>query len=210
MRLASSREPFDHPDWLFEPKWDGFRALAYVDGHHCRMVSRRGNVYKSWPYLCDELAHAVRCRSAVLDGEIACLEPDGRSHFYKLMFRREWPYFMAFDVLWLDGKDLRSLPLFRRKRILAGIMPAVESYVRLVDHIPGRGRDFFKVACAHDLEGVVAKWRGGTYQTGTKTSWLKIRNPHYSQWDGRRDLFDARSDNATRRTRWVRPQLELV
>jgi bifunctional non-homologous end joining protein LigD len=167
-------------------------------------------VYKSWPYLCDELAHAVRCRSAVLDGEIACLESDGRSHFYKLMFRREWPYFIAFDLLWLDGKDLRNFPLHRRKRRLTGIMPKVESRVRLVEHVTGRGVDLFRAACEYDLEGVVAKWRSGTYQSGARTSWLKIRNSQYSQWDGRRDLFDTRSDNATRRQRWVRPTLSLV
>ena len=57
---------------------------------------------------------AVRCRTAVLDGEIACLDPNGRSYFYNRMFRREWPYFTAFDVLWLDGKDLRNLPPRRR------------------------------------------------------------------------------------------------
>jgi hypothetical protein len=50
MPLSSVREPFDDPDWIFEPKWDGFRALAYIDGHHCRLVSRRDNIYKSWPY----------------------------------------------------------------------------------------------------------------------------------------------------------------
>jgi bifunctional non-homologous end joining protein LigD len=153
MPLASIREPFDDPDWLFELKWDGFRALAYIDCHRCRLVSRRGNVYKSWPYLCEELAHAVRCRSAVLDGEIVCLEPDGRSHFYDLMFRREWPYFMAFDLLALDGKDLRGKRLSQRKRLLASIMPRVESRIRYVDAIDGRGVDFFAVACEHDLEG---------------------------------------------------------
>jgi bifunctional non-homologous end joining protein LigD len=85
MPLASLREPFDDPDWLFEPKWDGFRALAYVNGHQCELVSRRGHLYKAWPYLGTELAHALRCRQAVIDGEICCLEPDGRPHFYKLM-----------------------------------------------------------------------------------------------------------------------------
>ena len=65
MPLASTREPFDDPDWLFEPKWDGFRALAFIDGHRCRLVSRRNNEYKSWPQLAEELAHAVRCHSAV-------------------------------------------------------------------------------------------------------------------------------------------------
>jgi bifunctional non-homologous end joining protein LigD len=211
MPLATASQPFDDPDWVFEPKWDGFRALAYIDGHQCRLVSRRGNIFKSWPYLCTELAHAVRCESAVLDGEIACLEPDGRSHFYKLLFRREWPYFMAFDVLWLNGEDMRGRPLHERKAILADIMPWVESRVRLVEHVDGRGVDFFRAACEHDLEGIVAKWKGGTYQSGPRTSWLKIRNPEYSQWENRRELFEARRDSGQRRaTRWAKPQLALV
>ena len=148
----------------------------------------------------------MRCERAVLDGEVASSSRTAAVTFYKLMFRRVWPYFMAFDVLWLDGKDLRNLPPYLTQRALAGIMPRVESRVRLVEHVKGRGVDFFRAACDHDVEGVVAKWRGGTYQIGAKTSWLKIRNPEYSQWDGRRDLFDARTDNATRRTRWVRPR----
>ena len=98
MPLVAVREPFDHSDWLYEIKWDGFRALAYIDGHQCKLVSRRGE-YKSRPYLATELAQAVRCDQAVLDGEIVCLQPDSRSHFYNLMFRREWPHFMAFDLL---------------------------------------------------------------------------------------------------------------
>ena len=93
---------------------------------------------------------------------------------------------------------------------LTGLMPTVESRIRYVGHIRQRGNDLFRVACQHELEGVVAKWRGGTYQSGTRTSWLKIRNPEYSQWDGRRELFEARRDNAARRDRWVRPELTLV
>jgi ATP-dependent DNA ligase len=61
MPLAVARGPFDHPDWVYEVKWDGFRALAYIDGHQCKLVSRRGREYRSWPYLATELAHAVRC-----------------------------------------------------------------------------------------------------------------------------------------------------
>ena len=146
----------------------------------------------------------------MLDGEIVCLQPDGRSHFYNLLFRREWPYFMAFDLLWLDGRDLRGRRLEERKRILAGIMPWVESCVRLVEGIDWRGVDFFRVACAHDLEGVVAKWRGGTYQSGPRTSWLKIRNSEYSQWENRRELFEAQRHNAGRRTGSLRPELALL
>ena len=74
----------------------------------------------------DIVAHVVRARSAILDGEIACLGPDGRSRFYDLLFRREWPHFLAFDAIAIDGTDLRNLPLTVRKRRLAQIMPRVE------------------------------------------------------------------------------------
>ena len=203
-------EPFNHGDWWFEPKWDGFRALAYIDGHHCRLVSRRGHVYQSWPRLAVEFAHAVRCRSAVLDGEIVCLDREGRSHFHNLLFRRDCPHFMAFDLVALEGVDLRGQRLTERKRLLRGIMPTVESRVRLVEHVPQCGVDFFESACRHDLEGIVAKWKDGTYQSGPRTSWLKIGNPGYSQCEERRQLFEARLDRAHHRAASVRPELALV
>jgi bifunctional non-homologous end joining protein LigD len=210
MPLVPMRQPFNNDEWLFEPKWDGFRALAYLEGDGAHLVSRWGHTYKSWPSLMEELAQAVRCRSAVLDGEICCLEPGGRSNFYKLLFRREPPHFMVFDLLWLNGRDLRKRPLHERRRKLARIMPRVESRVRLVESLESRGEDFFRVACAHDLEGIVAKWRNGTYLTDGRTSWLKIRNPEYSQWEHRRELFEARRDRAQRARDWVRPQFALA
>ena len=169
-------------------KFDGFRALAHVNGHHCQLVSRNGHVFKSWPYLAEEIAHAVRAHSAVLDGEIVCLDADGCSRFYDLMFRREWPYFLAFDVLSIDREDLRALPLVERKRRLARIMPRVES--RLICSMPSsRGCRLFDLACERDLEGIVAKWGKDSYQhDGRFTSWLKIKNPDYSQMEGRHDL----------------------
>ncbi len=139
MPLVRIPDPFDDPEWLWELKWDGFRALAFIEGHECRLVSRTGHVFKSWPQLAEELAHAVRAHYAILDGEITCLDDDGRSNFRKLLFRREWPYFFAFDVLALDGNDLRGLPLMERKRRLARIMPRVESRVRFVVSRPSRG-----------------------------------------------------------------------
>ena len=76
MPFVRIAEAFDHPDWLFELKLDGFRALAAIEGHHCKLISRRGHVFKHWPYLETELAHAVRCESAILDGEVVCLDED--------------------------------------------------------------------------------------------------------------------------------------
>ena len=103
---------------------DGFRALAHVIGHRCTLVSRNGNIFKSWPQLAEEIAHSVRAHTATLDGEICCLNPDGSSNFKDLLFRREWPFFVAFDLLAVDGEDLRGLPLLSRKRRLRQIMPS--------------------------------------------------------------------------------------
>ena len=107
-------------------------------------------------------AHAVRADSCVLDGEICCLEPDGRTHFNKLLFRREWPFFYAFDVLSINGADLTALPLLDRKRRLLRIMPTIETRLLWLDHIEQRGCDLFRVACERDLEGIVGKWAHGT------------------------------------------------
>jgi bifunctional non-homologous end joining protein LigD len=199
MRLLRIPEPFDHPEFIFEPKVDGFRALAYIDGHHCRLVSRNGHVFKGWPQLAEELAHSVRCYSAVLDGEICCLEPDGRSNFQRLMFRRDWPFFYAFDLLSLEGRDVRSLALLARKRLLRSVMPTVESRLRYLDAVKRRGTDLYRVACEHDLEGIVAKWTRGTYQSDNRsTSWLKLKNREYSQIRDRHELFDSRRPRQSR------------
>src|SRR3954470_960695 len=109
-RLLHIPEPFDHPDWIFEAKMDGFRSLAHIDAHRCTLVSRNGHVFKSWPQLAEELALTVRADDAILDGEIVCLDADGRSNFKNLLFRRERPFFYAFDLLACDGQDLRDLP----------------------------------------------------------------------------------------------------
>ena len=139
------------------------------------LVSRNGHVFKSWPQLGEEIEDAVRAHSAILDGEICCLEPDGTSNFRNLLFRREWPYFYAFDLLSVDGRDMRALPLTERKACLRAIMPTVDCRLLFLDAIAGRGCDLFRVACERDLEGIVGKWARGTNQTdGRLTSWLKV------------------------------------
>ena len=85
------------------------------------------------------------------------MDPDGRSNFRDLLFRREAPFFLAFDVLAIDGTDLRHLPLIQRKSALTRIMPRIESRLLFVDHIEERGIDLFRAACEPDLEGVVGK-----------------------------------------------------
>jgi bifunctional non-homologous end joining protein LigD len=199
MPLIRVPEAFDHPDWLFELKHDGFRALAVIDGHRCRLVSRGGHVFKQWPLLAEEVAHAVRAHRAVLDGEIVCLRPNGASDFNALLLRRDWPVYYAFDALEVEGEDLREKQLLMRKRWLKAVMPRIDTRLRYVDHVRGRGRALFAAACAHDTEGIVAKWARGRYHAdGATTSWLKIKNPAYSQMEGRAELFDARGGRGSR------------
>jgi bifunctional non-homologous end joining protein LigD len=195
MPLLLAPQPFDHPDWVFELKLDGFRALAIIEGHRCRLVSRQGHDLWQWPQLAEELAHAVQVDRAVLDGEMVCLRRNGVSDFYALMFRRDWPFYYAFDALSIAGEDLRELSLLERKRRLARVMPMpeTESRVRYMDHLVGRRCDLFRLVCQKDAEGIVGKWARGRYRPdGATTSWLKVKNPRYSQAEGRHDFFEGR------------------
>jgi len=173
MPLASLPEPFHHPDWLFELKWDGFRALAHVDGGKCRLVSRNGNAFKTFPALVEGIGAAIP-GTAVLDGEIVHVGPDGKPRFYDLVRRRSPQHFYAFDLLWHDGRDLRQLRLLERKRLLGKLARPPVLYV---DHIPRRGVDLFRAVCDQDLEGIVAKLAPGMY-TPEATTWGCCSYPH--------------------------------
>ena len=195
MPLARLHAPFDHPDWIFEPKLDGFRAVAYVEGGTARLVSRRQNIYRSFPKLTAAIAATLPVPDAILDGEIVQLGPDGVPQFHALMRRRAPQHFYSFDLLWCDGRDLRGLPLVKRKRLLRDLIPPQPGPVLYVDHVVESGVALYDAACGRDMEGIVAKLPAGLYKP-TETSWVKIKNPAYSQAEGRTDFFDARAAGA--------------
>src|SRR5688572_24061877 len=149
-----------------------------MKGGRCELVSRNGNTLKSFPALCAQIGGAIS-GDAVLDGEIVSLGPDGRPLFMDLMRRRGDQHFYAFDILWFNGCDLRGLPLLKRKAMLKKVVRPPALYV---DHITGTGVGFFRAACTHDLEGIVAKLASGTYDPDA-TTWVKIRNSGYSQME---------------------------
>jgi bifunctional non-homologous end joining protein LigD len=192
MPLVRLQTPPLDPGWLFELKWDGFRAVAYIERGHCRLVSRRNHTYKTFPRLCASLAK-LDVQDAILDGEVVCLDAQGRSQFAPLLFRRGDPVFAVFDLLWVNGKDLRALPLVQRKLRLAQVVPPLGERLLRVDPIEGRGEELFRLACEQDLEGVVGKWAAGDYtDDGRTTSWVKVKNGSYSQAEGRGELFEGR------------------
>ncbi len=171
-------KPFDRPDWFFEVKWDGFRAIAEVEAGKARLYSRNQKDFeKRFAPIVRELEKLKH--DAVLDGEIVVLDEHGIAHFqllqnYQRTGRGQLIYYV-FDLLYLDGADLRSSPLRRRKELLAKLLPK-DGLLRYSDHIEKEGSAFFKAASERLLEGVMAKSASSLYQEGYRsTQWLKIK-----------------------------------
>ena len=122
MPLNRSRKPFSSPDWVFELKYDGLRALTEIEYGRCRLISRNGNPFASFQDLALRIGKLFPDRQVVLDGEIACLDEIGRPQFTSLLFRRGDPAFIAFDVLFDTGTDLRREQLLDRKAVLRRLL----------------------------------------------------------------------------------------
>jgi bifunctional non-homologous end joining protein LigD len=162
--------------WLFEVKFDGFRALAYVRPGACRLVSRtEHDLTERFPTLAQEIAHATKSPNAVLDGEICRLDPAGRSSFSELQQGSGPLVFYAFDLLELDGETLVDLPLRERKRRLETLLDGSNRAVRFsVDFDDGEA--LLVAAREQNLEGIVAKRSTSRYSCGKRTrDWLKIK-----------------------------------
>jgi bifunctional non-homologous end joining protein LigD len=197
-QLSLVRTPFDDPNFLFELKHDGFRALAHIWEGNCELVSRKRNIYKSFNELRENLAK-LKVQNAVIDGEIVCLDSEGRSIFNELLFRRGSPTFYAFDILYLNGRDLRQLPLIERKEKLRALIDKSGlPDVICGKYVEGRGVDLYNEVVRRNLEGVVAKRKTGTY--ATVSGWLKIKNPLYTQSERRHELFDSFKARTARTT----------
>jgi bifunctional non-homologous end joining protein LigD len=179
--------PFDDPAWLFEPKYDGFRGLLYVTRRDCQFRSKRGNVLRRFQDLCHWVRQELPVKEAILDGEIVALDADGRQDFRALLEGRGNLHYAAFDALWVRGRDLRGLPLIRRKRILHRIVQATSTALSQAFSLEALGRDMLAAAERLDLEGIVAKRKDDPY--GPDTVWYKIRNQAYTQAEGRWELF---------------------
>jgi hypothetical protein len=117
------KEPVDDPDWLFDVKYDGFRALYYIEPGHNRLISRNGNVLTRFDALGGALAAELDVGDAIIDGEMIDGDETGRPQFYDLLRSTRAPAYVAFDIVWLNGADLRSRPLDERRRALQMILP---------------------------------------------------------------------------------------
>lgn len=170
---------FDNKDWLFEIKWDGYRAIAEISKKDVKLYSRNGLTFdKAYPKVFEALKSIKQ--DVVLDGEIVVYSEDGKPSFQKLQNYKttdRYPIqYLVFDCLALKGKDLTSLPLVERKEILKKILPE-SSVVLYCDHVEDYGKAFFAEVKKIGLEGIIAKKKLSTYHIGKRsTDWLKIKN----------------------------------
>lgn len=173
-------------EWVYEAKLDGFRGVLFIDRGRGWFISKNGNRMNRFKALAEELARTMPVDEAIFDGEIVVLAAGGRPAFYPLLFAAAQPSYAAFDLLWLNGEDLRPLPHHQRKARLRKLTR--RGPIGFVEAV--KDPSLFDVVVEMDLEGIVAKRRGDPY--GATTEWLKVRHLGYSQKVGRAALFDRR------------------
>ncbi len=180
MLAKETDEPFSNDDWIFEIKWDGYRAIAEVKKGKVELYSRNGISFNNkYPKVFNELRKIKH--SAVLDGEIVVLNEKGTSDFQRLQHYEdndEYPIcYFVFDLLSLDGKDCCSLPLIQRKKLLEQLLDKKNPVIKYSDHIVGDGTNFFIESGKQGLEGIIAKKADSEYLKGVRTgNWLKIKH----------------------------------
>lgn len=189
MLATSASKPFDRAGWIFELKYDGFRVLAIRSGEGARLLSRRGND------LADCFPEIVACLrdlpNIALDGELVVLDSQGKPDFERLrrralikksinvqhVARSEPAAVFAFDVLAWRGKDVRNLPLLKRKEIVDKALRG-SSRIRPVQYVGEQGQRLYEAASGLKLEGIIAKREDAPYRAGRSKDWIKIRTPH--------------------------------
>lgn len=180
------KEPFDSEEWLFEVKWDGFRALAFIQDGKVALKSRNRLLFnQKFPPIYDSLKKIKG--SAILDGEIVVVDSKGKSDFQLVQnYQKKIAAatkahegtlcYYVFDILYHDGRDLRALPLIERKEILKKFINQINlPLIRFSDHVLASGKSFFKAASKEHLEGIVGKKIASEYQSKRSADWVKIK-----------------------------------
>ena len=214
MLAALVREPFDSPSHIFELKWDGVRALAYIDSGQVRLQSRNlQDITAQYPEL-HGLAQQVREDKIVLDGELVCLDEQGHPSLHSLQSRskmqqkgpsvkhliRKFPvHYIVFDLLFLGGHSVMEEPLWKRKNLLHSVLEPNDT-IQACEFIETDGKAFYQATCEHGLEGIMAKEKNSLYLPGRRSSsWVKIKRMRdcdfvvggYSFGGKRKELFSS-------------------
>jgi ATP-dependent DNA ligase len=177
---TSAPSPPVGPEWLHEIKHDGYRMLAHHDGARVRLISRRGLDWgRRFPTIVAAIK-ALAVRSCIVDGELIACDANGLADFQLLRWRKsdDPAIYCAFDLIEVEGRDLRNEPIEERKaelgRLLGGCQPLALVLNRTYDD---PGPVVFEHACKLGCEGIVSKRRGSLYARGRSSNWLKVKNP---------------------------------
>ena len=178
MLASLADKAFDSEDWIFEIKWDGYRALAGIKNGKVELQSRNNLSFNKKYYPVTEALLKWNV-NAIVDGEIIAVDDEGTTDFQHLQAWQKTGkgqlLYYVFDVLWVDGLSVTHLPLLERKEILKALLPQ-ESIIKYSDHLHASGKDFFEIAVTKGLEGVMAKKADSLYYPGVRTQqWLKIK-----------------------------------
>jgi bifunctional non-homologous end joining protein LigD len=180
MLASEVDKPFDHKDWIFELKLDGYRALARIEHNEVSLISRNNKLFNDlFSIIVKDLKKYIN-HDLILDGEIVILDKKGKSHFQLLQnynaSQAEFLFYYVFDILYIDGQDLRSYALIERKALLEQLLaPLIHSHIRYSDHIEEKGIKLFKQAQKLGLEGLIAKNSHSIYVMKRSKEWLKIK-----------------------------------
>jgi bifunctional non-homologous end joining protein LigD len=170
-------KPFDSNEWIFELKWDGYRAMANIDNGSVKLYSRNGLIYKQFPIIKQELEKLAF--EAVLDGEIVALDKDGVPRFQYLQnYETDGAHplqYEVFDIVHYNGHDLKKVPLVRRKELLKQLL-GDNVTIKYTEHIECSGIDFFNEIKSHELEGIIGKLADSPYRLDKRSGeWVKIK-----------------------------------
>lgn len=185
------------PQWAYEIKHDGFRFILRKEGDQVRALSRTG---KDWTIAVPGIVSAMKAlpaRSAIVDGECVVCDEFGITDFNALrsaMARAKAPHAVlyAFDLLELNGEDLRPLPWEDRREQLSPLLKRAAPGIVLSEHADANGGALFRKACEMGLEGLVAKRRQSRYRSGPSKDWIKIKNPAAPAYTRVRDSIEAK------------------
>jgi bifunctional non-homologous end joining protein LigD len=176
---SPAKAPPSGPGWLHEIKHDGFRILARRDSAGVRLITRAGNDFSSrFPFIAMAVGK-LRVRSCLIDGEAVVTDDDGLAVFD--LIRRHGALasavHCAFDLLELDGEDLRRQPIEKRKHLLAKLLKGAHLSLVLNEHFEEDGATVYRAACQLGCEGIVSKRLGSPYRSGRSPHWVKVKNP---------------------------------
>src|SRR5260221_6136436 len=181
MQASSVKEPFDSPDWIFETKLDGYRAMAVIDSTGKARIWSRNHLplEPKFPTIADAV-NLLKLRSTILDGEIVALDKDGIPRFQLLQQWQKRPtapvFYYLFDLLWCDGRDLTGKTVVQRRAKLNEIIAPVAG-IQVGDYVEKSGVELFRLAKEKGLEGIIAKRKTSIYRPGKRSlDWVKIKS----------------------------------